>query len=83
MTAPKNKPVPPDVLERFLRYYKKNPTWGSLHIVLEDFNMADGHVNWCINNARQVGDQEGEALGHLLLTMSKSQRFKLARWVEV
>lgn len=49
---------------------------GSLHIVLEDPNYQNHHVQWCINHAIEVGDIEGQILGELMLTMSKRQREK-------
>lgn len=49
---------------------------GSLHIVLEDPNYNDSHVQWCINYAIDTGDIHGQLLGELLLTMSQTQRRK-------
>lgn len=66
-----------DVKDRFKRYYEENPTWGSLHIVLEDGNISDNNVNFCISVAKINKDIEGEKLAKLLLQMSKTQRLKL------
>lgn len=71
------KPTIPEVLPRFQAYLEKNPVWGSLHIVLEDGNLADHNVQWCINHAREIGDTEGEALAEILLRMGYTQRRKL------
>lgn len=79
MTAPNNKPVSGDDLARFATYLSKHPAWGSLHIVLSDNNIKDSHVQWCIDHARETGDAEGEYLGKVLLTLSKSQRYNLPR----
>lgn len=79
MTAPNNKPVSGEDLIRFANYLSKNPAWGSLHIVLDDNNIKDSHVQWCIDHARDTGDAEGEYLGKVLLTLSKSQRYNLPR----
>lgn len=74
------KPTIPEVIDRF-RAYKalpQNACWGSLHIVLDDNNINDCHVQFCIDYARERGDTEGEELGKLLLQMSKTQRLKLS-----
>lgn len=70
----------PDVLPRFVEYYLRNPVWGSLHLVLSNGNERDKDVEACIEFAREKGDVEGEALGELLLRLSKTQRIRLCRW---
>lgn len=79
MTAPSAKITVPEVVDRFREYYLSNPAWGSLHIVLEDDNVLDHHVEWCIEYAEKEGDVEGMELAKILLTMSKSQRLKISR----
>ncbi|MNB58588.1 hypothetical protein D3C87_598700 [compost metagenome] len=78
MTAPSATITVPEVIERFAAYHMDYPVWGSLHIVLEDFNVDNHHVEWCIEYAIKEGDKEGEELGKILLQMSKSQRLKIA-----
>jgi hypothetical protein len=77
MTAPKNKPPEEYVLQMFRDYLRENAAWGSLHIVLEDGNIKDSHVEYCIQHARDIGDMVGVTLGGHLLKMSKSQRLSL------
>lgn len=78
MTVVPNKPnVTPDILDRFQAYYCNNPAWGSLHIVLEDLNMGDVAVQFCIDTAVKTGDVEGEALARMLATYTFSQRRKV------
>lgn len=79
MTAPRNQPLPPEMIERLRAYHEKHIVWGSLHIVMDDFNVDDDHVRWCIAQAQREGDIEGAELGRALLTQSRSQRLKLAR----
>jgi hypothetical protein len=75
-----NKPsVTPELLERFKAYHRDNGAWGSLHIVLDDNNLKDSNVRFCVKFANEEGDSEGEALAEILLTMSKTQRGKIAR----
>lgn len=71
------KPTIPEVVDRFRQYYDKNPTWGSLHIVLDDGNVHDDHVQFCVDYARIENDNEGLELALILLQMSKTQRIKL------
>lgn len=64
-------------------YYNKpgsphcNAVGGSLHIVLDDGNIHDGDIEFCIEWAKDRNDQDGVALGEYLLTLSKTQRKKL------
>lgn len=82
MSAPSAKIHIPEVLDDFAAYVLKNPAWGSLHIVLDDGNIHDDHVRWCIGHAEETGDAEGARLGRILLQMSKSQRMRIAAKAE-
>lgn len=75
------KPTIPEVLPLVRAYYAKpgNSVGGSLHIVLEDYNVADSNVEWCRTNAWEKGDKDGVALAEMLLLMSRTQRRKLGR----
>lgn len=73
------KPTIPDVIDRFRAYHEQNPSWGSLHIVLDDQNVADGHVDFCIGWADEHDDPEGFHLANILRGMSRTQRLKLSR----
>jgi hypothetical protein len=73
------KPTIPEVLDEFREYLRKNPVWGSLHIVLDDGNVGDDHVRYCLEQARAIGDDEGASLAEILLRMSKTQRIKLGK----
>lgn len=68
----------PEVIDRFCDYHEVNLYWGSLHFVLDDANLDDSDVEFCIEWAQKNGDVEGEALARILLNMSKTQRKKLA-----
>lgn len=74
-----SKPTIPDVLPLVQAYYAKpgNFAGGGLHVVLDDGNVGDGSVQFCIDHARENGDEDGVVLGELLLRMSKTQRSKL------
>lgn len=75
------KPTVPEV-EWMVREYKAKPgngAGGALHIVLDDCNVHDEHVDHCIERALELDDKDGIAIGRLLRMMSKTQRLKLAR----
>lgn len=75
------KPTVPEVLPLVNAYYRKpgNAVGGSLHIVLEDENIDNGHVQFCLDYAREHGDDDGVKLAELLLKMSRTQRRKISR----
>jgi hypothetical protein len=75
-----DKPTIPEVLSLVKAYLEKdgNGVGGSLHIVLDDGNVEDSHVEFCIKWAREHNDEDGVKLGELLLRMSKTQRLKLS-----
>lgn len=81
MTAPINKPITKEQLDRFKAYKKKNCGWGHLHLVLGNLNIQDKHVEFCGEMAAKNSDEEGCYLASLLKTMSKSQRIKLSKTV--
>ena len=73
------KPTIPDVIDRFAAYKRSNPSWGSLHIVLDDQNVSNDCVDYCAELAGDQCDSEGVVLADILSKMSKTQRLKLSR----
>ncbi len=75
------KPTVPEVLPLVQAYYATpgNEVGGALHLVLSDGNVNDSHVQFCLNAARERGDEKGIELAELLLRMSRTQRLKLYR----
>ena len=73
------KPTVPEVLPIALEYYEDHPMGGSLHVVLEDGNVADKHVLMCAEWAAEKGDVPGLRLARILLRMSRPQRSRLGR----
>lgn len=70
------KPTKPDVKPLVDAFYQLagNGAGGSLHIVLDDGNVGDSSVEFCVEYARQAEDRVGEHLAMVLLRMSKTQR---------
>lgn len=73
------KPTIPEVWPMVIDYYGKpgNCAGGHLHIVLDDGNIDDDDVEFCLQSAKQNGDFDGVRLATKLLAMSKTQRRKL------
>jgi hypothetical protein len=74
------KPECPEVQPLVREYYARpgNGAGGSLHVVLDDHNVADGFVDGAIGHALSMGDIDGMALASVLRMMSKTQRLKLS-----
>ena len=51
-----------------------NGVGGNLHIVTDDLNVGVEQVEWCREQARQVGDQDGVFLAELLLQFTEAER---------
>jgi len=70
------KTTVPGLIEMVVTYYNKpgNEVGGNLHIVLDDGNLQDDHIRFCIDQAKTCGDVDGEVLGEALLCASKTQR---------
>lgn len=83
MTAPNNQPLSKEDYMRFVHYQRDNRGNSVFHIVLENKNIKDSHVNFCRDLAVKRNDVEGLALADILLGMSKSQRIKLANKLPV
>ncbi len=77
LARPKHQAPTRELLRQFSAYYRDNPTWGSLHVILEDGNVHDSDVKWCLELAASRNDTMGEALAYELLKMSVTQRRKL------
>jgi hypothetical protein len=73
------RPTVPMVVPWVREWYKHEPVGGVLHIVLDDLNVEDKHVQWCVEHAREEGDVEGERLAQTLAYMTVTQRRKVAR----
>ena len=66
-------------------YYEKdgNAAGGNLHIVLDDGNLDDGSILFCINNCIERNDVDGLRLCKILFACSMTQRGKLYHWDRV
>jgi hypothetical protein len=73
---PAARPTVPEVVALARAYWAKpgNGAGGALHIFLEDGNVDDASVRFCIEYARQRRDEDGVVLAEKLLAMSRTQR---------
>ena len=44
------EPLYQETIELIKEIYKKHPVGGELHIVLDDGNVENHHIQWCIDN---------------------------------
>lgn len=69
----------PEVMPLVNAFYAHpaNGAGGCLHIVLDDGNIDDDDVQFCVDYAIEHGDRTAELLAKVLLKMSKTQRKRL------
>ena len=77
MATANRKPTIPDVFPRVQELYARHPAGCHLHVVLDDGNVSDAAVKFCISAAMAAGCVECKEVGILLEGMSKTQRRKL------
>ncbi len=79
-----DKPTVTEVLPLVKAFYEKegNGCGGNLHIVLDDGNIEDDHILYCLGKCKIYFDSDGMVICTLLLKMSKTQRLKIYnnRW---
>lgn len=61
----------------FIQYGERNIGWGSLHIVMDDGNLEDSNIQFCLDYALEEGDWDGVVLAYFLLKQSYEDREKL------
>lgn len=61
-------------VERFRAYHQEHPSWGVLHVALDDGNLDDDSVGSCITFAEEQRDVEGLSLALILRAMNAGQR---------
>lgn len=78
-TGTKSKPSPEFLQAIIAAYYDQpgNICGGTLHIALDDYNLEDEHVRWCLNHAREQGDENGIFVAKMLLLYDEAERIKL------
>lgn len=59
----------------FKEYHNDHPTWGSLHIVMDDGNIRDSDLAHCLEFATEQGDLRGQELVKILIGLTPYQRY--------
>lgn len=67
----------PEALPFVQKLYSRHGAGCCLHVVLDDGNVKDDDVKFCIEEAQTKGHQDCLELAKILLEMSKTQRKKL------
>lgn len=80
MKTPAFRPTVPDVLPLVAALYEKSGVGCCLHIAVDDYNVDDASVDFCIEGARRQGHLDCLALALLLRTMSRTQRLSAAHY---
>lgn len=73
-----HKPTVPDMLPVCRLLYAEHSAGCCLHIVLDDYNVEDHSVEFCIEHAEAAGHPFCASLARALRSMSRTQRRKLA-----
>ena len=70
------RPEAPAVARMIAAYYAKpgNEVGGSCHIVLDDDNVGDDSVAFCLTNCEERADEDGAALMRLFAQMKPTGR---------
>ena len=64
-----------EIVELIKEYYADgNLAGGTLHCALDDGNLEDHDIKFCINFAKEEGDYQGVLLGYILLLITIEQR---------
>ena len=71
------KPTVPEVRPLVAALYRRHAAGCCLHIVLDDGNVGDEHVDFCIQWATDHNHPDCLSLAKLLRHMSRTQRKKL------
>ena len=70
--------TPPTADELAQSIYDRHSAGCCLHIVLDDGNVEDGHVSFCLDEARKRDCRECEQLATMMLAMTPRDRARVA-----
>jgi hypothetical protein len=74
-----NKITAPEIIKKSIHYYSLdgNSSGGNLHIVLDDGNIENSSIEFCMKKCIENNDLLGLELCQMLLSASKTQRKKI------
>lgn len=73
------KPTTTEVLPLVVAVYQRHSGGCCLHIVLDDNNVTDSDVDFCVKRSHENGHADCLELAERLRAMSRTQRLKLAK----
>ncbi len=78
---PTDKPTVPEVLPLVHDLYRSDhgTVGGCLHSVLDDGNIEDGAIQYCLKEAEAEDCKPCTTIARLLMRMSRTQRTKISR----
>jgi hypothetical protein len=56
------------------QYYRTEITGGSCHIVLDDINLDDSSVQFCVEYSEKEGDFFGKTIAEMMLKLDEAER---------
>jgi len=71
------RPTTPQLKPLVRALYERSCVGCCLHIVLDDGNVTDGDVDFCVEVAKERGHRDCLELAQLLRHMTRTQRHKL------
>jgi hypothetical protein len=73
---PQDRPTVPEVLRLVVEFYAKpgNEAGGNLHVVLDDGNLEDQHLEAARKRAWDSQDTDAVVIADLMLDMTRTQR---------
>jgi hypothetical protein len=71
------KPTVTDAYPLVQKIYERSCVGCCLHVVLDDGNIENDHVQFCLEEAQKKRHAECLELAEMLLLMSKTQRRKI------
>jgi hypothetical protein len=76
---PNIRPRVPEVLTLVQKYYSKNgnEAGGNCHIALDDGNLSDRSLQFCVERCQESSDWDGKHIMELMLLMTRSQRRRI------
>ena len=67
-----------ELCELIQEYYLDNSSGGTLHIVLDDGNLEEHHIQWCLDNSIKDGkDERAKVIAEKLLKATPAKRLRL------
>lgn len=68
------KPNPIQINDLVRRYYRTHPAGGPLHIMLDDGNVEQGHIDFCRERAKEASDEPGQHLCDVMEMFTLAER---------